>query len=81
MDDYATILNEFASVLKPNGLCVMHMGVVKKRDMAKNVIELLDNQIWDYIDIVYEDVRGLESHGRTDRGATKQHQFLILQRK
>lgn len=81
MDDYATILKEFASVLKPNGLCVMHMGVVKKRDMAKNVVEMLDDEVWNYIDIVYEDVSDLESHGRTDRGATKQHQFLILKRK
>lgn len=81
MDVYSVILGEFAAVLKPNGLCVMHMGVVKKRDMAKNVVELLDDEIWDFIDIVYEDVRALESHGRTDRGATHTHQFLILQRK
>ena len=81
MDDYTAILTEFASVLKPNGLCVMHMGVVKKRDMAKNVVEILDDEIWNFIEIVYEDVRDLESHGRTARGATHTHQFLILKRK
>ena len=58
----------------------MHMGVVKKRDMAKNVCKNLDEAKWRFIDIVYEDVRGLESHGRTDRGATHTHQFLIIQK-
>ena len=59
----------------------MHMGVVKNRDMAKNVCEQLDEEKWDFIDIVYENVQDLESHGRTARGATHTHQFLILSRK
>jgi hypothetical protein len=80
MDDYSSILQQFYQVIKPDGLCIMHMGVVKKRDMAKNVCEHLDEAKWRFIDIVYEDVRGLESHGRTDRGATHTHQFLIIQK-
>jgi len=81
MDDYSQILNQFYLVLKSNGLCIMHMGVVKNRDMAKNVCEQLDEEKWDFIDIVYENVQDLESHGRTARGATHTHQFLILSRK
>ena len=81
MDDYSQILNQFYLVLKSNGLCIMHMGVVKNRDMAKNVCELLDEEKWEFIDIVYENVQDLESHGRTARGATHTHQFLILSRK
>ena len=80
MDDYSSILEQFYDVLKMYGLCIMHMGVVKKRDMAKNVCEQLDEAKWKFIDIIYEDVTGLESHGRTDRGATHSHQFLILQK-
>lgn len=80
MDDYSSILQQFYQVLKTGGLCILHMGVVKKRDMAKNVCEQLDEVKWKFIDIVYEDVTGLESHGRTDRGATHSHQFLILQK-
>jgi DNA modification methylase len=81
MDDYSQILNQFYIVLKSNGLCIMHMGVVKNRDMAKNVCEQLDEEKWEFIDIVYENVQDLESHGRTARGATHTHQFLILSRK
>jgi len=80
MDDYSNILQQFYQVIKPDGLCIMHMGVVKKRDMAKSVCEHLDETKWRFIDIVYEDVRGLESHGRTARGATHTHQFLIIQK-
>ncbi|MBR84586.1 MAG: hypothetical protein CMA85_01400 [Euryarchaeota archaeon] len=80
MDDYSIILKEFATKLKPKGVCVMHMGVVKKRDMAVSVVGLLDQEVWNVVDIVYEDVRDLESHGRTDRGATHTHQFLVIEK-
>ncbi len=80
MDGYTDILVQFQSALKRGGVCVMHMGVVRNMDMAENVRALLDDSIWRFVDIVYEDVRDLESHGRTDRGSTHTHQFLVLER-
>ena len=58
----------------------MHLGVVKKVDMAKNLISLAEKSGFKVLSTIYEDTSNLESHGIRDRGATHKHQFLILQK-
>ena len=57
----------------------MHTGVVKNRDMAEEIRPHAEEAGFDIRDLVYEPASHLESHGRTDRGATHTHQFLIAQ--
>jgi len=77
---YENVFKEFARVLRPNKLCIMHLGVVRKVDMAKNLVPLAETAGFKVLSIIYEDTSNLESHGIRDRGATQKHQFLILQK-
>jgi SAM-dependent methyltransferase len=77
-DVYRSLLGELSRVVRPGGLAVFHLGVVKKRDMAKGIAPLAAEAGFRVLGTVYEDTTELESHGRTDRGATHQHQFLFL---
>lgn len=74
---YRPLLAEWRRVLRPGGLLVMHLGVVKKRDMALEIEPHAEAAGFRVHSILYEPVNHLESHGRTDRGATHTHQFLI----
>jgi len=78
MNPYNAVLTEFRRVLTNKGLAVMHLGVVKKLDMASAVEAIAPAYGFETLATLYEDATGLESHGRTDRGATHQHQFLFL---
>lgn len=77
---YGELLAEWARVLKPAGVLVMHLGVVKKRDMAVEIRPWAESSGFLVHSVLYEPVGHLESHGRTDRGATHTHQFLIAQK-
>jgi hypothetical protein len=79
-DRYSPILREFARLLKPQSLVIFHLGVVKKRDMAKEITPIAFDAGFDKIRVVDEDTSKLENHGRTDRGSTQKHQFLFLKR-
>lgn len=76
---YRPLLLEWARVLRGGGCLVMHTGVVKNRDMAEEIRPHAEEAGFDIRDLVYEPASHLESHGRTDRGATHTHQFLIAQ--
>ena len=77
---YENVFKEFVRVLRPNKLCIMHLGVVKKVDMAKNLVPLAETTGFRVLSTIYEDTSHLESHGIVDRGATRKHQFLILKK-
>lgn len=78
---YGRFFDNFKRLLKPGGLAVLHLGVVKQLDMGKELGLIAADHGFEQIDLIYEDVVGLENHGRTDRGGTHQHQFLFLRAK
>jgi hypothetical protein len=77
---YESVFREFNRVLRPDCLCIMHLGVVGKVDMARNLSPFAKKAGFAEVATVYEDTSNLESHGIIDRGATKKHQFLILRK-
>lgn len=80
MAAYAPILGELVRVLRPGGLVVFHLGVVGRRDMAQELEPLAQGVGLSPVATIYEDASHLETHGRTARGATAQHEFLFLVR-
>lgn len=78
---YDKVFAEFGRVLKPRSICVMHLGVVKKMDMAKDLTPHAEKRSFDAFEPIYEDTSKLESHGIVDRGATSKHQFLVLRKR
>lgn len=74
---YADLFAEWRQILNPGGLLVMHVGVVKQRNMALELQPHAESTGFAVRAILYEPVDHLESHGRTDRGATHTHQFLV----
>lgn len=78
LEPYHLILPAMHEVLRPGGRCVLHLGVVKSVDMAAAIAPQASESGFSVDAIVYEDAAHLESHGRTDRGGTHRHQFLVL---
>jgi hypothetical protein len=77
---YDGIFKEFYRVLRPNSLCIMHLGVVGKVDMAERLQPHAEKRGFTKLKTIYEDTSTLESHGIVDRGATHKHQFLALRK-
>ena len=76
---YIPFFEMCATVLKPKGKVVLHLGKTDKVDMA----EELSKRATPYFTEVfrgYENVEMLEKHGIKDKGATVEHQFLFLQK-
>jgi len=77
---FKKVLRKFDDLLKDDGLCIMHLGVVKNLDMGLKISEYGKDIGFNTIDIVYEDVKNKEKFGIKDQGATHKHQFLIMQK-
>ena len=78
LSEYALFFRRFRSLLRDDGLMILHLGVVKSIDMAQELTPFAEAAGFEKIALVYEDARDLESHGRTDRGSTHTHQFLFM---
>ncbi len=79
-DVYYSFFEMCATVLRPSGKIVLHLGKTKTVDMA----EELSKRSATWFTEVYrgcEDVKTIEKHGIKDKGATVEHQFLFLQKK
>jgi hypothetical protein len=63
--------------LKKGGVLVMHLGKSHKCDMASELSERAKKWFKVY-DLLKENVADGESHGIKDRGAVKEHQYLVL---
>lgn len=77
---YPKIFAEFNRVLKKDGLIVLHSGVYKNKNMAMSLIPIAKKNDFKILGLINEDSSHLENHGRTDRGGTHTHQFLILKK-
>jgi len=77
---YSKVFQEFHRVLKKNSLCILHLGIVKNLDMAKELSVVAKESKFNVLKIKNEDSTSLESHGIRDRGATHTHQFLFLRK-
>ncbi len=79
-DVYYSFFETCASILKPAGSVVLHLGKTSRIDMA----EELSVRASKWFTEIYrgcEDVKAIEKHGIKDKGATQEHQFLFLQKK
>lgn len=65
------------TVLRDNGLIIMHIGGSTKYNMVDKLIERSSN-LFKYIDIVTEDVTDTQNHGIKDKGTTSSHNYLFL---
>jgi hypothetical protein len=77
---YRELFARWFSALRSGGRLVMHVGIVKNRDMAAELLPHAAAAGFVALTIVREPAGHLESHGRTDRGATHTHEFLIAAR-
>lgn len=80
VDAYRPILKELSRTLKPRGLAIFHVGIVNTVSMADLLAPLFLDAGFRELGRVWEDARSLETHGRTDRGGTHTHGFVILQK-
>lgn len=79
-DVYYSFFEMCASVLKPSGKVILHLGKTDRVDMAEE-LSLRATQWFDEVYRGCEDVQSIEKHGIKDKGATVGHQFLFLQKK
>lgn len=77
---YQKIFEKVYMALQKDGLCILHLGVVREKDMAMLILPFAEKQGFKKLGLIYEDTSQLENHGRTDRGGTHKHQFLILRK-
>lgn len=77
---YRRIFGKFFEFLRPNGLCVLHLGVTRGRDMGLEIAPFAEEVGFKRLALLYEDVTRCESHGLTDQGRTIRHAFLFLRR-
>jgi len=77
VEGYRPILSELHRVLRPQGLMLLHVGIVKTVSMADLVSPLLSEASLREVGRIWEDASHLESHGRTDRGSTHTHGFVV----
>jgi hypothetical protein len=69
-----------ARMLRPGGLMVMHVGETAKFDMAAALIPIIEPEF----SVIYsgrEVVADTESHGLSDKGATRAHHFLFARKR
>jgi hypothetical protein len=77
---YKKVFEKFSHLLKSDGQCIMHLGVVRNRDMGVEIVPHAEKAGFTMIDLLYENVEGCESHGLTDQGITSKHSFLFLKK-
>lgn len=77
---YRSVFEQLFSVLKAEGLAILHLGVVGIKDMADSISVFAKEAGFQIIGLIYEDVEGREKHGVRDQGSTRKHQFLFLQK-
>jgi DNA modification methylase len=80
LDVYSGVIKELHRVVRPGGLVVFHVGVVKDDDMADLLAPYFLAAGFAELGTVWEDTAALESHGRSARGGTHTHGVVVLRR-
>ncbi len=80
IEQFQQVVKVLARLLRKQGLCVLHVGVVKKLDMAENISTYGNDVGLEMVEIITEDVSGKEKFGIADQGATSKHKFLIMRK-
>ncbi len=78
---YADVLRAFDRLIKPAGLCIMHLGATRGRRMGEEILPYVSVNGFEFIGLESENVEDCESHGVCDQGSTVRHQFLFLRRR
>jgi hypothetical protein len=74
---YREFFGAMASVMRPHGTLVLHLGGSGKYEMAKPLIQLA-SPLFKLDGHVVEDVANLEKHGVKDKGVTSRHEYLAF---
>lgn len=80
MDVYSEFSQAMASVIKPAGSLILHLGETKSLNMALEIEPMLST----HFDVAYvgrESVESGETHGLKDKGSTVAHGYLFAVRK
>jgi DNA modification methylase len=77
---YTAILAEMRRVIRPGGLAVFHLGIVKNDNMAELLAPYFLDAGFAELGTVWEGTADLETHGRSDRGSTHTHGMVVLRR-
>jgi DNA modification methylase len=77
---YTAITAELHRVVRPGGLALFHLGIVKNDDMAELLAPYFLEAGFAELGTVWEKTKDLESHGRSDRGGTHTHGVVVLRR-
>lgn len=75
---YRPVLGELHRVLRPDGLAVFHLGIVRNQNMAEMLSPLFIEAGFAVLGTIWEDTTRLESHGRVARGGTHTHGVTVL---
>lgn len=79
-EPYRAFSNSMASVLKPGGALILHLGETATSKMTEEVGPMLEEHFM--VDFVgRESVVGGETHGMRDAGATRAHWYLFARRR
>jgi hypothetical protein len=76
---YSDFAEKAASMLKPDGLLVLHLGETRTENMVDHIRPLLEPGFR----VLYsgrEEVGDTESHGLSDKGSTTAHWYLFAQK-
>lgn len=77
LDIYRDFFDVCRRLLASEGLMVLHLGGSDKHDMVARLVQL-SSEFLSLIDVVSEDVTGVEKHGIRDKGLTTTHNFIFL---
>jgi DNA modification methylase len=77
IEGYRPISRELYRVVAPGGIVALHLGIVKRVNMADLLSPLFGEVGFEEVGRVWEDVSHLETHGRTDRGGTHTHGVVV----
>ncbi len=75
-ESYRDFLSAMRRLLRPSGLLIMHLGETASFNMATRIAPLLEAN-FRLIHVGRECVVDTESHGLSDKGATRAHAFLF----
>ena len=74
---YEAVLRQARERLKPDGVCIFHLGKSRKCDMASELAEVA-RPWFRKVEIFSESVAHCESHGIRDKGTVFEHRYLVM---